>query len=427
MSPIEDRGHGEGAVAPLIDKLFRRSSGRLVSSLARAFGADRLDLAEEVVQDAMMRALQTWPFHGVPTDPEGWIYRVARNRAIDLVRKEKRLGDSNNLLGLENLRPAGDSLEMGDDELSMMLMCCHPTLPPDARVALALRTVGGLSTDEIAAAFLTTRTTIQQRIVRAKRTIKEKSLSLDLPSLTTIAERRPSVLAVVYLMFNDGYAPTEGDSLIRGELCWEAVRLGRLLAGHSQISDPGVEALLALMLFQASRLPARGADDGNLILLENQDRTLWNGDLIAEGFSYLERAMAAEQLTTYHVEAGIASCHASAASWDETEWSRIVDYYDVLQVLRPSPVVTLNRAIAVAMDGDPAGASRTLETLDDTAPSGTYHFELARGHLAELEGRIEAAEVHMRRALLACRTTQVRRYVEKRVEGMSRPNPHQSA
>jgi len=409
-----------GPVPPLVDHLFRRCAGRLVSSLCRALGAHELDLAEEVVQDALLKALRIWPYEGVPRDPEAWIFRVAKNRALDVLRRRARVEESVAPERLAHIAPfAPRAPEAFDDELAMLLMCCHPALPFDARVALTLRTVGGLSTNEIAAAFLTSRATVQQRIVRAKRAIVERGLALELPADGLSDERRESVLAVLYLMFNEGYAASEGDALVRAELCGEAIRLARILADHPALGSPEVDALLALLLFQASRLPAREEEDGSLVLLADQDRTRWDPALVAEGFHRLERATAADRLTRWHLEAGIASGHAAAPSWEATDWARILDLYDLLTEVAPSPVVALNRAVAVAMA---RGAEEGLEALDavDAATLPGYHLlPAARGHLLALVGRQEEAAVETRRALMACRSRPVRAYLERRIEELT--------
>ncbi len=404
------------SVGPLVDHLFRRCAGRLVSSLTRALGSRELDLAEEVVQDALVRALQLWPYRGVPRDPEGWLYRVARNRALDVLRRRGRVEESTAPERLAALAPpvAGDP-GAGDDELAMVFMCCHPALPFDARVALTLRTVGGLSTDEIAAAFLTSRATIQQRIVRAKRAIAERGLSLDLPTDGLPADRRESVLAVLYLMFNEGYAATDGDALVRAELCGEAVRLARLLADHPDLGGPEVDAFLALLLFQASRLAVRAGDDGALTLLQDQDRARWDRGAIVEGFRRLERATSATRLTRWHLEAGIASGHAAASSWEATDWPRILDLYDLLAELAPSPVVALNRAVALAMARGPTAGLAALDGIHRSALPGSHLLPAARGHLLALAGRPAEAAVEVRRALLACRSGPVRAYLERRI------------
>lgn len=410
-------GAGGTAVSPLVDHLFRRSAGRLVSSLTRVFGPAHLDLAEEVVQDALLKALQVWPFEGVPRDPEAWIYRVARNRALDVLRRRgKGVEEPTDMARLAEVVAApAERTDAGDDELSMIYMCCHPDLPFESRVALTLRTVGGLSTDEIAAAFLTKRATVQQRIVRAKRAIQENGLNLLVPVGTERARRFESVASVLYLMFNEGYSATEGEALVRGELCGEAIRLARLLARHPASAGPDVDALLALFLLQASRLPARADVTGAVVLLEDQDRRLWDRALIDEGMARLTRAMDAPRLTRHHIEAGIAATHAAAPSWEATPWGRIVDQYDLLMDLGPSPVVAVNRAVAVAMGGEVDRALADLERVDPDGLEAYYLLDATRGRLLALAGRNDEAAVAYRRALMACRTEPVRRHFQRRL------------
>lgn len=423
----------------LVEHLFRRSSGRLVASLTRTFGPSRLDLAEEVVQEALLKALKVWPFRGVPDDPEAWLRRVARNKALDVLRREGHVEEStdpNALRGraspespspptedVPSLRPGG----AGDDDLAMIFMCCHPALPFDARVALTLRTVGGLSTDEIAAAFLVPRSTVQQRIVRAKRVLADGRVSLALPSGSALAHRRDAVLAVLYLMFNEGYAATEGEALVRFELCGEAIRLARLLAAREDVGGPEACALLALLLFQASRLPTRSGDDGALLVLQDQDRSRWDRSLMAEGFHWLERATAAPHLTRYHLEAGIAAGHAAAPSWEGTDWPRILDLYDLLTDLVPSPVVEVNRSVVLALARSPEEGLSALDRVDATRLAGFALLPATRGYLLALAGRNAEAAVELRRALMASRSAPVRRHLERRLlELETRPSPSAS-
>jgi len=388
-----------------------------VASLTRAFGPARLDLAEEVVQDALLRALRVWPYQGVPRSPEAWLRRVARNRALDLLRREGRMEDLVEpavLDGLAFSRAPGSGEE--DDELALVVLCCHPSLSPDAQVALTLRTVGGLSTDEIAAAFLAERATIQQRIVRAKRALAAEATTLGPPAGLALARRRDAVLAVLYLMFNEGYAATGGEALVRSELCAEAVRLARLAAAHPSLGGPEVEAFLALLLFQSSRLPARQADDGALVLLADQDRTRWDRSLIAEGFHRLQRATETDFVTRWHLEAGIASGHAAASSWEDTDWARILDLYDLLHQTAPSPVVAVNRAVAVALARSPEEGLAALDELQP--PPGYYLLQATRGHLLALAGRPADAAVETRRALMMCRNETVRAHLGRRIEAL---------
>lgn len=414
MSRSDSRG-----VDRLADRLFRRSYGRLVGALTRALGPEHLSLAEDVVQDALIEALQTWPFRGVPENPEGWLYRVAHRRALDRVRRSATL--ARKMAGAPPEPPTRPAAEDGllDDELTMMFLTCHPALTPPLRVGLTLKVVAGFGVDEIAAAFLARRTAIQQRLVRAKRILREDGVSFEMPPEREVQRRLEDVLQVLYLVFNEGYAASAGDSLIRSELCGEAIRLATGLASHRVTDRPEVHALLALLHLQASRLPARTDELGRLVLLEDQDRERWDREAIARGLRHLERAAAGTSLTVYHVEAGIASCHAVAPSVDETDWATILDYYDRLLELRPSPVVRLNRAVAVAMVHGPMEGVAELEGLEEDRLMSGYHLLPAvRGRLLERAGRSREAAAAYRRAASLARTEPERAFLRRRLAGL---------
>ena len=363
---------GPPEVGALVEHLFRHSAGHMVSRLARWLGAARLDLAEEAVQDALLRALATWPFRGVPAEPRGWLFQVARNRAVDLLRREASLrGKLDGFDGGLEESPAATSA-LGDDELAMMFMCCHPLLPPAARVALTLKTVGGFSVDEIAAAFLVESEAIAQRLVRAKRQIREQAIAIEIPVEDELGGRLASVLDVLYLLFNEGYSAHGGPNLTRAELCGEAIRLAEILAGNPATDLPVVHALLALMLLQASRLPARVDEAGDILLLAEQDRGAWDQELIGRGLRHLERAASGGTITAYHVEAAIAAAHAVAVNDDATDWGYIVRLYDDLLAVKPSPVVELNRAIALAMAEGPAVGIAAIERIESDPALARY-------------------------------------------------------
>ena len=333
----------------LVDHLFRHRAGQMVSTLTRIFGPENLPLAEEVVQEALMSALMQWTFHGVPENPAGWLFRVARNKALDQLRRQTALQKKEPEIAaaLSQVRIEDDSR---DDTLSMMMMCCHPAIPEDARIALTLKTVGGFSVDEIAHAFLTQKSTIAQRLVRAKKLLRDESIAFEMPSRV-----EPSLLKVIYLIFNEGYSAHEGDALVRSDLTDEAIRLASLLV-EWKTGNPACHALLSLMLLQAARLPARLDAGGEIAILAEQDRSLWDQSMIARGMRHLDASTSGNELTTYHIEAAIAACHAVAPSFEETDWSRIVSLYDTMLEISPSPVAELNRAVAIAMvDGPPAG------------------------------------------------------------------------
>lgn len=310
-----DKTAGEPGSPVVLEHLFRRQAGRIVSSLAGLLGARHLELAEDAVQEAMLRAARLWPFHGVPEKPEGWLYRVAHNHAISALRRSGKIDvDSERLIeGLEARRARYLEVEetLLDDELRMIFMCCHPELSRDARVALSLKLVGGFGVGEIARVSLTEESAIAQRLVRAKRVIRERRLSLEMPANGGLAARVDSVLEVIYLMFSAGYGAGAGEELIRRDVCLEALRLGRLVAGSS-FSLPRIDGLVALMALQAARLPARMDAAGDLVLLEEQDRSLWDSGLIALGFSYFARSIAGNMVSEWHLQAGIAATYAKA-------------------------------------------------------------------------------------------------------------------
>ena len=392
----------------LTDRLFRRSAGRLVAHLTRALGPEHLGLAEDAVQDALLKALQTWPFQGVPENPEGWLLRVARNGALDELRRSATL--SRKLAGAGGqlaAPPPGDAAAFGtqfdQDQLTMVFLSCHPALSEPMRVGLTLKVVAGLGVDEIAAAFLVPRATIQQRLVRAKRALRGAGVTFAMPSERELPARLRDVLAVLYLTFNEGYAASAGESPVRGELCAEAIYLSEALTEHPATDRPEVHALLALMYLQASRLSARTDRVGSLVLLEDQDRSLWDRRAIAKGFEHLERAAAGTALSPYHLEAGIASCHAMAPSVAATDWPRILDYYDELIELDPSPVVRLNRAVAVAMVRGPGAGLAELAGLErDRRLRGYHRLPAVRAWLLERAGRMaDASDAYACAAALA--------------------------
>ena len=350
------------AIDGLVDHLFRHRAGQMVATLTRIFGPEHLPLAEEVVQEALIAALTQWSFHGVPDNPAGWLFRVARNKALDHLRRQATLRQKEPAIvaALSNLTIDDDAR---DDTLSMMLMCCHPSIPEESRIALTLKTVGGFSVEEIAHAFLAQKTAIAQRIVRAKKLIRDEAIAMEMPSGAEVAPRIASVLKAIYLIFNEGYSAHEGDALVRSDLCDEAIRLASLLAHDPNTTTPPVHALLSLMLLQSARLPARVDACGDIAILAEQDRSLWNQDLIARGMRHLAASASGDELTTYHVEAAIAACHAVAPSFEETDWQRIVSLYDDLLDLNPSPVAALNRAVAVAMAEGPSSGILAVESI----------------------------------------------------------------
>jgi RNA polymerase sigma-70 factor (ECF subfamily) len=394
----------------------------MVAHLTRLLGPAHLELAEETVQEAMLRALQTWPYQGVPENAPAWLFRVAHNIAIDAVRRNRTLGEKTdaivNELSHSASVPDDPYLEdqLRDDELRMIFMCCHQEVPRDARVALSLKTVGGFSVREIARAFLADDAAVAQRLVRAKRQIREGRLTFDMPRGSELKRRLDSVLEVIYFMFNEGYAAHAGEDLIRQDLCLEALRLGRLVAASS-IAEPRVDALTALMALETARLPARVDESGDLILLEHQDRSRWDQRLIALGFHHFDRSMAGDEVSVYHVQAAIAATHARAVDPQSRDWPMILDLYDDLLALNPSPVVALNRAVAVARVRGPAEALAAVEPLrSDPKLRGYYLLLAVRGHLLlELGRRSEAASCFQ--AALECPCSEPeRRFLRRKLQ-----------
>ena len=400
-----DHGQGrkpEQAVHGRVADTFRLEYGRVVASVLRI--VRDVDAAEEIVQEAFARALDAWPLGGIPDRPGAWLLTTARRRALDQLRRARRAESRAGALAYEAALDAGDerpevtdSETIPDDRLRLIFTCCHPGLPADSRVALTLRLVGGLTTAEIARAFLVPEPTIAQRLVRAKRTIRERALPYEVPGPDDVPARLPTVLAVVYLVFNEGYAAHTGEALIRHELCEEALRLGRMLV-ELMPDEPEVLGLLALMELQASRAACRTDAEGNLVLLADQDRTRWDPRRIAAGLECLDRARPLERPGPYQLQAAIAACHARAASWDATDWGQIADLYDALLEVGPSPVVALNRAAAIGLAHGPAAGLAAVDALDASALRDYHLLPAARADFLRRLGRWTDAAAEYRRA-----------------------------
>ena len=407
-APAEDQAISD--VREHVARAFRDESGRVLATLIRVLGD--FDLAEEALSDAFLAALETWPRDGVPRNPGAWITTAARNRALDRIRRARRqalkLAELENTLadggGKEDGVRLGSDSRLADDRLRLVFTCCHPALAMDARVALTLRTLGGLTTPEIARAFLVPEATLAQRLVRAKRKIRDAGIPYRVPPDDLLAERLDGVLAVLYLVFNEGYSATAGDALVRRELCAEAIRLARLVA-ELMPDQQETAGLLALLLLQDSRRDARVGFDGSLTLLEDQDRGRWDRAEIAEGLALVDRALAAALATgrrpgPYLLQAAIAAGHARAGRADDTDWRAIARLYDALVADVPTPVVELNRAVAVAMADGPRAGLALMDVLGAEGELDGYHlFHAARADLLRRVGRRDEAARAYRRAV----------------------------
>ena len=404
-----------------VDAIFRIEQAKLIAGLARI--VRDVGLAEELAQDALVAALEQWPKSGIPDKPGAWLMAAAKHRAIDRLRRRKLIERKHDELSRE-LEAEGEAGEpdldaalddhIGDDLLRLIFTACHPVLPADARVALTLRLIGGLTTEEIARAFLVPEPTVAQRIVRAKRTLTEKRIPFEVPRGAEIEQRLASVLAVIYLIFNEGYSATAGDDWMRPQLCEEALRLCRILAALAP-DEPEVHGLMALMEIQASRLNARTGPCGEPILLLDQDRARWDRLLIRRGLAALERAEACakdqgQEPGPYALQAAIAACHARARTGEETDWARIVALYGALAELMPSPVVQLNRAVALAMLSGPAAGLELIDTLTVEPALRTYQLlPSVRGDLLQKLGRLDEARAEFERAAQLTRNERERK------------------
>jgi RNA polymerase sigma-70 factor (ECF subfamily) len=403
-----------------VDAVYRTESRRILATLIRVLGD--FDLAEEALHDAFTAAVEQWPRDGVPANPRAWLVSAGRFKAIDGMRRRARFDASQEELARRLDANTPDASErdydgVEDDRLRLIFTCCHPALPPDAQVALTLREVCGLTTEEIARAFLASAPALAQRIVRAKAKIRDAGIPYQVPSRADLPDRLETVLRVIYLVFNEGYSASSGGSLTRLDLSGEAIRLGRLLA--ELLAEPEVMGLLALMLLHESRRAARTSPTGELILLDDQDRTLWNQEQIAEGLKLVERALRSERFGPYSIQAAISAVHAQAGDAAATDWNEIVGLYDVLAEADPSPIVELNRAVAVAMRDGPAAGLALVDAILARGDLEDYHLaHSVRAELCRRLGRTTDSRASYERALSLTRQEPERRFLERRLAGL---------
>jgi RNA polymerase sigma factor (sigma-70 family) len=417
------------------DHLFRREAGRLVAALTRVFGVHNIALAEDAVQDTFCRALEVWKFSGVPPNPAAWLMSTAKNRAIDILRRERTARTFAPELGrlLESewtlssvVEECFGANEMKDDLLRMMFSCCRPRLPEEAQVALVLNILCGLSVSEIAGAFVSSFAAIEKRITRAKAAFATSKKLFDVAAPAEFSKRLPAVHRALYLLFNEGYHGASAEKAVRVELCREAMRLTSVLLEHPFGRTPATYALAALMGLHAARLPARVDPAGNLSSLLDQDRSKWDQELICEGLTFLELSATGTELTEFHIEAAIASIHARALRTEDTEWNAIVSLYDTLMAIRPSPIVALNRAIAIAQSQGPQRGLEELSQIAGRDRLAAYPFYSAA--LGELELRLERHETargHFRAAVALARNPMERRFLEQRASACERGDAQQ--
>jgi RNA polymerase sigma factor (sigma-70 family) len=396
-------------VTQVVEHCFRHESGKIISTLTRIFGIEHINRAEDVVQETLARALQTWPYYGIPQNPAAWITQVAKNLALDLIRREKifhnkeieiaRLIDQDSTTATAENALIGEK-EITDDRLRMMFVCCHPVLPQEAHVALALKTLCGFSAGEIARAFLTSEAAIAKRLTRAKQKIREARVPFEIPAAEELAQRLDGVLQTLYLLFNEGYKASTGDQLIKEALCYEAIRLGGLLAEHPAGNRPRTHALLALMLLNGARLKARLDRDGNILRLKEQTRSNWDRGMIARGLFHLMQSTAGDEISEYHLQAGIAACHCAAKDYESTDWPQILSLYDRLVEMNDSPVIVLNRAVALANVHGPRAGIEAVQAIQGRQELNSYYLLYAV--LGEFEADLNnksAASNYFRKSL----------------------------
>jgi len=426
LNQLQDQvGVPSAEISRLTEHLFRLESGKLVSVLTGLFGIDHLELAEDVVQEALVRAFRTWPYYGIPKNPAAWITQTAKNLAYDLLRREKSFREKQTEIAVSVEQWSGDSVlddsplfdtEIKDDRLRLIFACCHPLIAQEAQTALALKTLCGFSAAEIAKAFLTTEAAIAKRLTRTRQKIRELRIPFEIPSGEEFLVRLNGVLQTLYLLFNEGYKASSGENLVREDLCYEAIRLATLLAEHPLANQPRTHALVALMLLDAARLLARVDTEGNILRLKEQERSKWSRPMIERGILHLGQAAVGNELSEYHIEAGIAACHCMAEDYESTDWSRILSLYDQWTKMNSSPVIALNRAVAVANVNGPGAGLEAVEAIRSRRELDSYYLLYAV--LGEFEAQLnhfESAAAHFRKASQLTEVKSEREFLSKKV------------
>jgi RNA polymerase sigma-70 factor (ECF subfamily) len=425
--PLAQEAAEPGSSAQLVEHFFRHETGRLHATLIRLLGVQNLSLAEDVAQEAMLRALRTWSMGGLPANPSAWITRVAMNLARDAFRHQRMASDKENAIITHVEQTLSTPAVVGetehvirDDALRLMFVCCHPSIAPDAQVVLALKVLCGFSTSEIARAFLTSEAAIEKQLTRTKHRIQDANLPFDIPDGEDLGPRLDGVLSAIYLLFNEGYKASAGERLLREELCEEAIRLASILVAHPAGKTPRSHALLALMLLTSARFATRVDEEGDLLRLDDQDRSQWDQSRIDRGLAHLFEAAEGTELTAYHLQAGIAACHCMAPDSASTDWDRILRHYDQLQRIKPSPIVSLNRAVAVAnLHGAQAGLD-AIPAMPDRSRLDSHY--LLHAVIGELHWRLNdhrAAAESFRRALQLSQVGPEQHYLQRMLERSS--------
>jgi RNA polymerase sigma-70 factor (ECF subfamily) len=429
VSDLQDQSPAtSGEISRLTEHLFRHEAGKLVSVLTGLFGIDHLQLAEDVVQEALVRAFRTWPYYGIPKNPAAWITQTAKNLAYDLLRREKLFRDKQPEIVVSVEQWSADSVaeaspafdtEIKDDRLRLMFACCHPLISQEAQTALALKTLCGFGAAEIAKAFLTTEAAIAKRLTRTRQKIRDLHIPFEIPVSEEFSSRLNGVLQTLYLLFNEGYKASSGDHLVREDLCYEAIRLATLLAEHPLANQPRTHALVALMLLDAARLPARVDLEGNILRLKEQERSKWSRPMIEQGIIHLGQAAAGDELSEYHIQAGIAACHCMAEEYESTDWPKILSLYDQWATMNNSPVVALNRAVAVAHVKGPGAGVKAVEAIQNRQELESYYLLYAV--LGEFEAQLQHFEIaadHFKKASQLTDVKSERVFLSKQVRAL---------